>query len=420
MQLKVGIVERLSQALKVAEDLAHAGKMGVAVSGGGDSMALLSLLHPWCAERCIELRIISVDHGIRPESRSECSRVGAFAAELGAAHEILTCEQIPPGNLQDAARRLRYTMIASWAARNGLANVALAHTLDDQAETFLLNLARGSGVDGLSAMPIVVRRRGIRWLRPLLKVSRAELRTHLKDRGIAWIDDPSNNDERFDRVKARRLLDSVGELGASKERLAATAERMQEAREVLEDVATGAAVKVMTVGELGDVHFSGGFWGLGKETRLRLAAGAIRRVSGSDYRPRIATLFSALKAVRSGKGFTLSGSHFVAGADLGFSVVRELAACGPSVAADAIWDRRWRLADKPAPPGSVIGPLGEEGLRECEEWRRTSQLRESLIASPALRAGEELLSAPFAGMPNGWRFRRACDHGADAPDSVPV
>ena len=413
--MTTGIAERLAVSLDDVRGLEGAERIGAAVSGGGDSMALLSLMQPWCARRSVELRVVSVDHGIRAESRDECRLVGEFAAGLGVGHETVGCGPLPAGNIQDAARRLRHSLISEWAGRNRIRFVALAHTLDDQAETFLLNLARGSGVDGLSAMPAEIRRSGVHWLRPLLKVGRAELREHLKGEGIRWIEDPSNSDERFGRTRARRLFDSIGPLGATRARLAAAAERMQEAREVLEDAAAAAEEGIMTVGELGEVGFEAGFWRLRRETRLRVGARAVVEVSGSEYRPRIAALVSGLDAVRGGRCFSLSGCLLLPVPESGFTVVRELAACGPPVAANSVWDRRWRLGEGAPPPGSVIGPLGEEGLRECRGWHRSGRPREVLIASPALWSGGELLSAPFAGMANGWRFRRDC--GADRSDT---
>ena len=415
------IAEHLSGSLSRVVGVAEAGRIGVAVSGGGDSMALLSFLHSWCMTRRIELCAVSVDHGIRKESLDECRRVGEFASELDVSHQILTSDGARlTGNLQDAARRLRYTLISDWARTTGLGFVALAHTRDDQAETFLLNLARGSGIDGLAAMPVVVHKFGVCWLRPFLQVGRSELRDYLRGQGIRWVDDPSNEDERFDRVKARRLLEELGPLGVSGARLAATAERMQEARAVLEHVASIAESDLATLDELGETRFGREFWNLQKETRLRLAAAAIGRVAGSVYRPRIVSLCAGLDSVRSGKAFTLSGCLLVPGHDSGFGVVRELASCGPPVPGNRVWDGRWRLCSKRPPPGSVIGPLGNGGLQECKDWRTTERVRESLIASPALRLEGGLLSAPFAGNANGWKFRRVANKVVEAPLLPPV
>ena len=227
MHLTAEIAEHLSVSLSRVDGVAEAERIGVAVSGGGDSMALLSILHSWCKTRQIELCVVSVDHGIRKESLGECRRVGEFASELDVSHQILACDAAQlTGNFQDAARKMRYTLISDWARATGVGFVALAHTRDDQAETFLLNLARGSGIDGLAAMPVAVHRFGICWLRPFLQVGRSELRDYLGGQGIRWIDDPSNEDARFDRVKARRLLEKLGQMGVSRARLSATAERI--------------------------------------------------------------------------------------------------------------------------------------------------------------------------------------------------
>ena len=135
------------------------GPLGVALSGGGDSLALLHLLHDW-GQR--ELHAVTVDHGLRPASMAEALRAGEMAAHLGISHQIFRWdhEEIS-GNLQDAARSARRTLIADWARGKSLAAVALGHTADDQAETFLMRLARGSGVDGLSAMDGIVTEAGV-------------------------------------------------------------------------------------------------------------------------------------------------------------------------------------------------------------------------------------------------------------------
>ena len=329
-----------------------------------------------------------------------------LASRLGIQHDVLSCEVEATGNLQSAARRERYLVLSDWAGKKDVSFIALAHTMDDQAETLLLNLSRGSGVDGLSAMPTVVQRLGVYWVRPLLQVRRAELRKYLIKEGIEWIEDPSNEDDRFDRVKVRRLLTGLESIGASCERLSATAERMQDARAVLQEAARMASADVAVTGDLEETHFNAGFWELPNETRLRLTASAIKRASNSCYRPRIAALAAGLESVRAGRKFTLAGCLLVPTGKSGFSVVRELAACGPSVAACQVWDQCWQLDGPPPPPGSCIGPLGEGGLLECVGWRSTGRLKECLVSSPALRKDGQLLAAPFAGLPNGWRFWR--------------
>ncbi|WP_114967069.1 tRNA lysidine(34) synthetase TilS, partial [Alkalilacustris brevis] len=183
--------------------------LGVAVSGGGDSVALLLLVADWAAARGVRLRAVTVDHGLREGAAQEAEAVARLCAELGIGHDILRWQGWDgQGNLQDAARRARQGLIAGWARDHGLAAVALGHTRDDQAETVLMRLARGAGVDGLSGMAPLRLAVGLAWLRPLLDVGRAELRALLRARGVPWAEDPSNEDARFQRVRARRALEA--------------------------------------------------------------------------------------------------------------------------------------------------------------------------------------------------------------------
>ncbi|MEO0991213.1 MAG: tRNA lysidine(34) synthetase TilS, partial [Pseudomonadota bacterium] len=210
---------------------ATSGPLGLAVSGGGDSLAMAALASDWAVSVERPLFAVTVDHGLRPESASEAQSVGAFCREFGIAHDVVVWDEwAGRGNLQDAARQARKRLIGAWAKANGISHVATGHTLDDQAETVLLRLARGSGVDGLAAMaPQRVEAR-LTWHRPLLGARRTALRDYLSVNGIPWIDDPSNEDTRFDRVRVRQALAVLAPLGIEPEGLVATAARMARAR----------------------------------------------------------------------------------------------------------------------------------------------------------------------------------------------
>ena len=150
-------------------DAARAGTLGVAVSGGSDSVALLLLVRAWAAVSGREIAAVTVDHGLRAGSAGEAADVAALCARIDVAHDVLNWRGWDGrGNLQDHARRARRDLIADWAQERGIATVALGHTLDDQAETVVMRLARGSGVDGLAAMAVVSQAACVVWLRPLL------------------------------------------------------------------------------------------------------------------------------------------------------------------------------------------------------------------------------------------------------------
>lgn len=378
--------------------------LGVAVSGGGDSTALLVLLDDWRREGGPALAAATVDHGLRPEAATEAAQVASLCARLGVPHETIHWHWDGKGNLMDAARRGRMRAIADWARGRGIGHVALGHTLDDQAETFLMRLARGSGVDGLSAMQSRWRSEKIGWLRPLLYARRGDLRTFLQARGIAWTDDPTNEDPAYERANARRALGVVAPLGLTAETLAATANWMSHAREALDKAAQALARRAVRE-DRGDLLLYLAVWGEAPlELQLRLLSAALRWVSGAEYRPRLDGLTGTYSAVLGGKRRTLSGCVLTPGRGVlritrEYRAVRDLAAKPGEV-----WDGRWTL-EGPAKRGLTIRALGEPGLSRCPDWRATELPRLSLVASPSVWRGEVLLAAPLAGLMNGWTAR---------------
>lgn len=149
----------------------------------------------------------TVDHCLRPESAGEAARVAQVCAALGVPHATLVVE-VGRGNLQDRARAARYAALGDWLEDRGLEALATAHQMDDQAETLLMRLNRGSGLRGLAGIRAVGRVPGhyLPLLRPLLDWRRSELAALVADAGISAVQDPSNDDERFDRVRVRRAL----------------------------------------------------------------------------------------------------------------------------------------------------------------------------------------------------------------------
>jgi tRNA(Ile)-lysidine synthase len=184
------------------------GPLGVAVSGGPDSLALLLLAK---AARPGQIRAATVDHGLRPESADEARHVATICAELGCPHDTLKVRVAPGGEgAQGQARRARYDALERWAAAAGLAGLLTAHHADDQAETLLMRLQRGSGAAGLAGvranLDFAAPGGTVRLYRPLLAWRRETLAGLVRDCGLAAVDDPSNRDPAFDRVRMRRRL----------------------------------------------------------------------------------------------------------------------------------------------------------------------------------------------------------------------
>lgn len=377
-----------------------AARIGVAVSGGGDSMALMALLAEAMASRGGVVHAATVDHGLRPGSAQEAALAAEAAAQLGIPHDTLHWRDGDPagwdgrGNLQARARAARLGALGGWAARHDLSHVCLGHTMDDQAETVLMRLARGSGVDGLAGMAEARRDAGGGpvWLRPVLTLRRAALRKLLRDRGLPWADDPTNADPRFDRVRARAALADPVLAGLDVPTLAATATRMAAARVVLWQATHAAATALATV-EHGAIGFERhGFAALPDDTRRRLLAAAVRRVAGLPYRPRLTALIRAETAALAGTPATVAGCVLSAARGR-IWVDREPAVlAGRSAPAPGPWDGRWRI-DGPA-RGLTLAALGPAGLAQCPGWRQTGLRRRAVLTAPGVWDGPRLVAAP--------------------------
>ena len=182
----------------------------LAVSGGPDSTALLAMAAEWATPKP-KLYAATVDHGLRPEGAAEAAAVARLCARLGVPHETLVWEgEKPSVRLQERAREARYDLLTAEARRVGVRAIVTAHHLDDQAETVLFRLLRGSGVAGLAGMTARTRRGDIEIARPLLGLAKAELIAFCETRGLAYISDPSNENPRFARARLRRLMAGEG------------------------------------------------------------------------------------------------------------------------------------------------------------------------------------------------------------------
>ena len=216
----------------------------LAVSGGPDSTALLYLASRWRAglKNGPAVIAVTVDHGLRKESGGEAKAVARLCRKLGVVHKTLRWSGgKPKTGLQEAARRARYDLLAKEAARRGVRHVLTAHTLDDQAETILFRLSRGSGLSGLAAMARESQLSGVTIVRPLLDVAKARLIATLRKARIAFADDPSNRDPRFTRPRWREIMPLLAKEGLSAQRLSLLARRIRRAEAALTSAVTKAA-----------------------------------------------------------------------------------------------------------------------------------------------------------------------------------
>jgi tRNA(Ile)-lysidine synthase len=215
--------------------LGRARTLLIAVSGGPDSTALLLMADEWARRRGrTRIEAATVDHGLRPESAEEAKTVAALCARLGVNHRILQWKGAKPASrLQERAREARYRLLVDHAKAIGADALLTAHHADDQAETVLFRLLRGSGVAGLRGMELTTTRDGMTIARPLIGLKKRDLIAFAKARGAPFVDDPSNADPRFARTRLRALLARLGEEGLDAEALDRLARRAGETEQAL-------------------------------------------------------------------------------------------------------------------------------------------------------------------------------------------
>jgi tRNA(Ile)-lysidine synthase len=278
-------------------------EIGLAVSGGPDSVALMLLAHRAFPKA---VRVATVDHGLRAEAADEAAFVAQLCAERGLPHDILTPSQPITGNLQSAARTARYQLLDAWADRHGLKWIATAHHADDQLETLLMRVARGSGLAGLSS----IRERNGRIIRPLLSVTKAELLAVCAEHGVEPRHDPSNRDTEFDRVQFRNWLrDAPSTLDAR--RTVRTVSALREAHDALEWAAHRLEVDRLSGDATRGVVFDPS--GLPAELVRRLLIRSLQRID-PEIAPRGETIDRALATLHGGGRLTVGNVLCIGGA----------------------------------------------------------------------------------------------------------
>ncbi|HKF73638.1 MAG TPA: tRNA lysidine(34) synthetase TilS [Stellaceae bacterium] len=390
----------------------RAPRLAVAVSGGADSMALALLADRWARRRGGAITALTVDHRLRSEAAAEAREVGVWLAARGIAHETLVWRgPHPSGDIQAEARAARYRLLEARCARHGLLHLLTAHHRDDQAETFWLRLARGSGLDGLAGISAVSERPQCRVLRPLLDVPPARLRAWLGHEGQVWIEDPSNRNAAFARVRVREARAFLVAEGLSAERLEETLRHLGRARQALEAVTAGLLARAMSVHPLGFAWLDAEALRRAEaELGLRALAAALATIGGTNYPPRlerIERLYEALCRGDLGGGRTLGGCQ-LAPAGARVLVCRELAEIEGPVALSpgkaTVWDGRFRVAAVPScPAGISVTALGpDRQALPPGALRRLRKLPGAARATlPVLRDASGLVEVPALGWVRG-------------------
>lgn len=371
----------------------NAPRLAVAVSGGADSMALMLLAAGWARARGGEAVGLTVDHRLRAGSATEARRVAQWLAGRGIACRRLVWRR-PAGRpisaLQAKARQARYRLLLDWCRRHAILHLALAHHAGDQAETVAMRMTRG-GLDGLAGMPAVASRDGVRLMRPFLALPPDRLRATLLAAGQSWIEDPSNRDEAFERIRWRKRIApnlapaiavAAAEIGKERRR------REREVADLLSEARVHASGFVALPLAAFEVALP--------DVTMRALGRMLVTVGGDAYPPRREAVHRLLAALRSGlKGRTLGGCRVLVKSGL-LMVCRE-----PSAAAEGLsagpgehrrWDGRFDLAIARAGRVACLGEAGWAGLSLAE--RKRLGAREAALTLPCLWRRRKLVQLP--------------------------
>jgi len=295
-------------------DLEHFPALVLAVSGGPDSTALMVLAARWRKTLKAKLGLIAVtvDHGLRKEARREAADVARLARKLGIMHRTLRWTgRKPKTGLQEAARKARYRLLAEAARKANAMHILTAHTRDDQAETVLIRMSRGSGVSGLAAMARISTLPGdgegqIKLVRPLLDIAKVRLVATLRAAKIPFAEDPSNRDPRFTRARLRGLMRELAREGLDARRLALLALRLKRADMAIEAAVDRAeaelALSPAAAGAIAIAFDAAGYAQLPPEIALRLIGRAIAKAGdeGPVELGKLEALKAALDAAQNG------------------------------------------------------------------------------------------------------------------------
>jgi len=389
------------------------GRLAVAVSGGSDSMALALLTKDWADRNGIALTALSVNHGLRASAADEAKQVKQWLEGRGLPTRILDwAGPHPRTGIQEAARNARYHLMEEACEEAGIGDLLLGHQLEDQLETLLMRLSKGSGLDGLAAMQGVGDLGRLRLLRPLLSVRRQLLRDYLQAQDQVWIDDPSNENPLYTRTRVGAVLTEMQQLpGSSMEAIALSLARLQRASNGLDDLARQKIQSLCEVNPFGFIRMrDDALDDCPDELALRILSAALRGAGGGQ-RIKMTALEQILQRLfreRTGKSATLSGAQ-IQKSGKNWLFCREPGRAGLPMLALApvqrewIWDNRFVVIDTmpetTLPGGLSVGALGVEGGRQLRKYA-DSEIISALPAKvrhclPAIWSDGKIVAAPL-------------------------
>lgn len=304
----MNILSKFNSEISQLISLENGSKVVVSVSGGSDSLSLCFLLKKWLSQVNIKLIAVIIDHKLRAESSKEADKVNILLRSYGFESHVIAWEgEKPSSNLQEKARLARYKLLTDYCHKNNISHIFTGHQLNDQAENFIIRADHGSGVYGLSGISKSTEFNGIKIIRPLLNFSKEELQDFLKSKNIEWVEDPSNHNEDFARVRARNFLKKHPEWTP---KLVSLSKNLSRARDAIEYMVNKYIADIVTFGLENVVIELRDFNQLPQEIRFRMISKILQFISKKDKPARgerIENLLSKLELGKEFKASTLSG-----------------------------------------------------------------------------------------------------------------
>ena len=373
-------------------------------------MALAHLVAAWAGTRRGAVTALTIDHGLRRESATEARTVATWVRKIGLQHQTLVWHHgTVTRRIQETARAARYGLMGAWCLRAGVTKLLLAHHLEDQAETFLMRLAAGSGVQGLGCMRVRTSTETVELVRPLLGVPKSRLHATLEHCGGAFLEDPSNRDMRYTRNRLRNLLGNSASLLPAPARLARAAESFRQLHALAERATVQHLRDSVVVSPLGFVAIRhAAFATLPDLLALRSLATTVQAVTGRRYPPRTRSLQRILDRISSDSlGRSTLGGAILALDSGRLIVMREPRAVSGPIrlrSPTSVWDSRFRITTNVQSENLTVGALGLHDLRSLAGSPPGPRAcRTHLATLPAFRDLDGLVAVPHL---NWWRDNR--------------
>jgi len=385
-------------------------KIAIGVSGGSDSLALVLLANSWAK---MPIVAITVDHKLRKESEYEAQQVSRWLEKYNIQHHILNWEgDKPDSNIQSNARDARYKLMTEFCKANKIKNLLIAHNKEDQAETLLIRLMRGSGLEGLCGMSDEVIINQTRTLRPLLDTKKEDLRSYLRSLRQGWVEDPSNENDKFTRVQVRNFIKSSPEPDLLVSRLVNTCSNLQKSNNYISEKISQEMAKIVDIKPEGycilDIKE---FKSLHEESAVKILSKLIKYTGGDYYKPRYEKICNLYEKITSGEyNATLGGCEIFQSKKQSeenkLLIVKELSATASPInifsESSIVWDGRFDCSLKRVEENIYsVCAIGENGLstitKDSKELKKLKVPKKVIFTLPALKTLENIVAAPHIG-----------------------